>query len=82
MNKKRKRYIEIKCPCGATSKAKSCDFVGNQQRDSGFYPLGSHTGEMIWLCPDCLHFARQYAFNLYNIIQNKDVYFPSLLKDD
>ena len=73
-----------KCPgCGASVDMPPGVSVGAQHRQTGFIPLFTHTGSILWVCPTCHGKVHQLAIGIAAILGEgaRHIYFPSLLKE-
>lgn len=53
--------------------------VGHIHDATGYHPILSYEGSILWLCPVCFNKASFHALELMKIMKNKNFYFPNLL---
>ncbi len=70
----------IHCTCGNSSRIPASGAVGAEMEMSGFHPIMTHTGNFVWLCPDCYRIVHADAVNIMRIVKDDHLYFPSLLR--
>lgn len=70
----------IYCPCGALTTTE-CSFSadGPDCTLAGFRVVANHEGRITYLCPPCGQRALDLARELYAIVGERCMYFPSLL---
>ena len=84
MKKSNKKTGEkLLCPCGKKSKkeAPSSVSVGGMRDETGFFPVFTDEGRVIWLCEDCSKSVKEYAKKIHEIIKDDYIYFAGLLKE-
>ena len=66
----------MKCKCGYTIDYDdgSTSSVGEIIKKSGFYPLFSGMGEIIWICPSCAEKCCKLAKEIYEIVPSDYIY--------
>lgn len=73
------------CPCGATTvydnPCRGVVNVGHFQQETGWHCLhNTYTFDGIWICPDCMEKARQYAKAIAELVGTPDVSVSSFVK--
>ncbi len=72
------------CPCGQKSKTYDLDKANTlqQQMDaSGFVCILTSECGTIWLCRECFANVQVLARQIFDIVKNKNIHFPGLLKE-
>jgi hypothetical protein len=50
--------------------------------DSGFYPIMTHIGKIVWVCKTCWKKLQELAQMIFDITKERWIYFPGLLKKE
>jgi hypothetical protein len=74
--------MKFTCTCGKDSK----EFIkkgtlADEKRVSGFECVLTHEMRTLWFCPECFDRVRCLAKEIIAIVQDKNIYFPNLLKE-
>ena len=73
----------MKCKCGYEieyEKTKSGYSVGDVKKESGFNPILTAEGGIVWICDSCFDKVHQLAKEIFNIIDSEWVYISTLLR--
>ena len=72
----------MKCKCGYEIKyerTKHNYSVGVVKKESGFNPILTADGDIVWICKFCFDKIHKLAKEIFNIIGKKWVYISTLL---
>ena len=72
----------MKCKCGYEieyEKPKSGYSVGVVKKESGFNPILTAEGGIVWICDSCFDKVHKLAKEIFNIIDSEWVYISTLL---
>lgn len=79
--RQRRMLMVLVCTCSKKSKEiQQASNVGETAKQTGFVPLITHEGSFVWLCGTCFDAAHELAIKIQNIVKNRHLYFPGLLK--
>lgn len=70
----------IKCTaCGRKTEVEQGLSVGAQMNATGYHPVMTYSGGILWVCPEDWGKVQELAHKLYELLGSDDLYFPNLM---